>query len=147
MRKKMYPKPKALTELNRLDKISHNKNSTKWEKVNNELIKVSSLNCRSLNKHYQDIVTDHILLKGDFIGLQETWLTSDESRETLEIPGYNLHINSMGKELLHTTKEIFLPSSVKSQPSWTEIALLSLFPLSGSASASVTRKSFKTTIS
>ena len=110
--KKMYPNPKALTELNRLDKISHNKNPTKWEKVNNELIKVSSLNCRSLNKHYQDIVTDDILLKSDFIGLQETWLTSDESRETLEIPGYNLHINSMGKGkgiASYYKRELFTP--------------------------------------
>ena len=86
----MYANKNALTELDRLNKISQNKNPTKWENDTKEVLKVSSLNCRSLNKHYADLITDDILLKSDFIGLQETWLTSDESRENLDIPGYDL---------------------------------------------------------
>ena len=38
-----------------------------------------------------------MLLKSDIIGLQETWLSSDERRENLHIPGFDLFINSQGK--------------------------------------------------
>ena len=74
-----------------------NQNPSNWEKDNYADIKVSSLNCRSLIKHHKDISTDDILLKSDIIGLQETWLSSDERREDLHIPGFDLFINSQGK--------------------------------------------------
>ena len=60
-------------------------------------MKISSLNCRSLRKHHEDILTDALLLKSDLIALQETWLPSDEGREDLKIPQYDLHLNSYGK--------------------------------------------------
>ena len=94
---KMYPNMRALEELERLDKISLNTNPTCWEKDDEKVMKICSLNCRSLNKHHQDILTDVILMKSDFIGLQEIWLNSDEDREDLDIPGYDLYINSNGK--------------------------------------------------
>ena len=94
---KMYPSTRALEELERLDKISMNKNPTCWEREDEKVMKVSSLNCRSLNKHHQDLLTDAVLLKSDFIGLQEIWLNTDEMREDLQIPGYELYINSNGK--------------------------------------------------
>ena len=88
---------KALEELERLDKISHNKNPTMWEKEQNGAIKVSSLNCRSLNKHFEDIIADGHLLKSDIIALQETWLEGDTTIAELNIPGYDLHLNSAGR--------------------------------------------------
>merc|ERR1711954_167816 len=94
---KMYPDMRALVELKRLDNISLNKNQTPWEREDNKSIKISSLNCRSLKKHYEDIRTDNLLLKSDLITLQETWLDNDEMREDLNIPGYELAINSKGK--------------------------------------------------
>ena len=108
----MHPSKIALIELKRLESISQNKNPTNWEKDNNEILKVSSLNCRSLKKHFQDILTDEVLLKSDFIGLQEIWLNNDESEADLEIPGYNLHINSNGKGkgiASYYKKEVFFP--------------------------------------
>ena len=72
-------------ELKRLDNISINKNLSPWEKHDNKAIKISSLNCRSLKKHYEDILTDKLLLKSDLITLQETWLDNDEMREDLKI--------------------------------------------------------------
>ena len=94
---KMYPNLQALEELERLDKISLNRNPTRWEQKTGEAVKITSLNCRSLNKHFHDIETDELILKSDLIALQETWLDNDENRNDLEIPGYELHLNSSGK--------------------------------------------------
>ena len=94
---KMYPDMRALVELKRLDNISLNKNQSSWEKEENKAVKISSLNCRSLQKHFKDILTDNLLIKSDLITLQETWLDNDEIREDLKIPGYELVINSKGK--------------------------------------------------
>ena len=94
---KMYPNMKALEELERLNKISKNNNPSKWEIVDNESIKVSSLNCRSLKKHYEDIEKDDIMLKSDIICLNETWADDDDIINELEIPHYELHLNSKGR--------------------------------------------------
>ena len=94
---KMYPSNTALTELTRLDEVSSNRKLSKWETEEKECLKISSLNCRSLMKHHQDILLDVPLLKGDIICLQETWLDDDKSKDDLEISGYNLHLNSNGK--------------------------------------------------
>jgi exonuclease III len=91
---KMYPNKKALEELERLDKISLNKNPSIWEKEDKNALKISSLNCRSLKKHHQDIISDDNLLKSDIICLQEIWLESDETIEELMIPNYDLYLNS-----------------------------------------------------
>ena len=95
--KKMYPDKRALGELERLNQISLNKNKTEWEKDNTKNLKIASLNCRSLKKHYPDITTDEMLLKSHIIALQETWLEDDDVTEDMTIPGYNLHLNSMGR--------------------------------------------------
>ena len=94
---KMYPSNIALTELNRLDDISKNRKLSKWETEENGLMKIISLNCRSLMKHHCDIIVDASLLKSDIICLQETWLNDDICEDDLEIPGYNVHLNSKGK--------------------------------------------------
>jgi hypothetical protein len=109
---KMYPNMKALEELERLDKISQNKNPSNWEKQDNEAMKISSLNCRSLKKHHQDIISDALLLKSEIICLQEIWLENDEIIEDLKIPNYELHINSNGKGkgvAAYYKKDIFMP--------------------------------------
>ena len=88
---------KALGELERLNKISQNNNPTDWEKENKEAIKIYSLNCRSLKKHFEDIASDIPLLKSDIICLNETWLENDDIAENFEIPQFDLHLNSKGK--------------------------------------------------
>ena len=55
---KMFPSKIALIELERLNKISKNQNPTQWEEENDKVMKISSLNCRSLNKHHSDLMTD-----------------------------------------------------------------------------------------
>ena len=94
---KMYPNLKALEELHRLDKISLNNNQSAWEKSDEGNLRISALNCRSLRKHYLDITSDALLLKSDIICLQETWIEDDEYTADLDIPNYELHLNSCGK--------------------------------------------------
>ena len=94
---KMYPNLKALEELERLNKISKNENPSDWEKEDKDAIKISSLNCRSLKKHIDDIISDSLLLKSDLIALQETWEYDDAPSDDLNIPNYHLHKNSQGK--------------------------------------------------
>ena len=52
---KMHPNSKALEELERLNSISLNYNPSEWCKVNDGELRISSLNCRSLKKHYMMI--------------------------------------------------------------------------------------------
>ena len=94
---KMYPNHQALKELERLKEISINKNLSEWKKDSSRLLKISSLNCRSLRKHYPDISSDDLLLESDIICLQETWLDDNTIFEDLIIPNYKLHLNSHGK--------------------------------------------------
>ena len=94
---KMYPHQQAIEELERLKNISINSNPTEWEKEDNGNFKIYSLNCRSLKKHFPDIISDDILMKSDVICLQETWLDDDTLRGDLDIANYELHLNSQGK--------------------------------------------------
>ena len=101
---KMYPNPKALAELERLNSISMNMNPSEWDKPLIDVMKISSLNCRSLKKHFLDIISDDALLCSDLIALQETWLedikdqeTRLEERRKLYIPDYQMHVVSCGK--------------------------------------------------
>ena len=94
---KMYPNQGALEELERLNKISQNNNPSDWEKEDKEAIKIYSLNCRSLKKHFQDILNDDVILKSDIIFLNETWLESDEANQDFVIPDHELILNSKGK--------------------------------------------------
>ena len=94
---KMYPNQQALKELERLEEISKNNNPSEWEIEEKGTLKIYSLNCRSLKKHYQDIITDDELLKSDVICLQETWLEDDSIQEDVNILDYDLHLNSNGK--------------------------------------------------
>ena len=95
--KKMFSNLRARAELKRLNSISQNENPTEWEKENAEAMKIYSLNCRSLKKHYLDIISDDQLLKSDAILLQETWLDEDTPLDNFLIPGFELQLNSKGR--------------------------------------------------
>jgi len=115
---KMYPNQGALEELERLDKISRNKNLTTWETYDRNSIKISSLNCRSLKKHHEDIISDSILLNSDIIGLQETWLEIHEEIANLDIDKYYLKVNSHGRGkgvATYYKNKIFKPDSSRNE--------------------------------
>ena len=95
-RNKFYADMHALDELERLDKVSVNKNPTVWEQVLNWSYKVCSFNIRSLIQHMEDLKADQIIKFADVICLSETWLRNDIPMDSLELHSYKLHLNSAG---------------------------------------------------
>ena len=93
---KFYANHQALEELERLDRVSINRNKPIWEQALDWSRKISLLNCRSLMMHIEDIKKDPILSFSDIICLNETWLKSNMADEQLNIPGFELHLNSSG---------------------------------------------------
>ena len=94
---KMYPSQRALQELRRFFALSLNNNPSNWEKEDKEAIKICSLNCRSLKKHHQDILSDDLMLKSNIICLNETWLEDHDTLDNFGIPQYQLITNNRGK--------------------------------------------------
>ena len=70
---------KAFNELQRLEKISFNRNPRTWNKNQEWVLKIASLNCAGLRSHIDDINGDDKLLKGDCLLFQETSLNQGES--------------------------------------------------------------------
>ena len=93
---KFYANHAALNELQRLERVSINRNKPPWEQTFNWSKKITLLNCRSLTKHIDDIKVDPNLGLGDLICLNETWLKTDMVEEQWNIPGFELHLNSNG---------------------------------------------------
>ena len=91
-RKKIYPCPVAVEELQRLVKVAINK---KEESVRKNMI-VTSLNIRSLPKHHPDLSNDFKIKMSKVIALQETWCSPIADNSHLELPGYSLHLISQG---------------------------------------------------
>ena len=86
----------GLTELQRLDSISINRNPSVWTKKPNGAINIVSLNCAGLKPHFDDIKVDGKVLNGDILHFSETSLTTQEVAENYELPGYTVLFNSVG---------------------------------------------------
>ena len=94
---KFYADGRALEELNRLNSKSMNSNPPPWEQNNENFVKIFSLNCQSLQGKVNHIQNDEIVTKSDVICLSETWLLSEESTANVQIDGYVLHANRVGR--------------------------------------------------
>ena len=92
---KIYASRKALQELEEMNERSVNRNPTPWDKLDEESIKIATLNCMNLKNTYRDIINDQTLLKSDILLLQETWL-AEQDTDKYEIPGYEKHFNNAG---------------------------------------------------
>ena len=86
----------ALQELERLDRISINKNPTPWHQDTPDTLKLLSLNCAGLRAHMEDIKQDNTMLQANIIHLIETSLAENEE-SPLVLPSYNVHSLSVGK--------------------------------------------------
>ena len=85
-------------ETARMWEVSCNKNPTAWMNSEESGFRVSSLNCRSLRKHIQDVKTDDLLLQADVIALQETWLEKGEDEQgPYQLEGYRAIFASAGR--------------------------------------------------
>ena len=76
----------VIKECKRMDRISLNANPDRWNNLNIEGLRVSSLNARSLRKHFVDIQQDPVLQKSDVICIQESWLEEHESEDDRYLP-------------------------------------------------------------
>ena len=84
-------------EAARMDKVSVNNNPCDWMDPAKVGLRVCSLNCRSLRKHVEDVKTDAVLLHGDVIMLQETWLEEGEGEQGMyQLEGYRGYFTSVG---------------------------------------------------
>ena len=89
---------KVRAEAARMDKISVNKNPSKWMNPATQGLKVCSLNTRSLRKHLDDVKRDPVLQQSDILCLQETWLEEGEERqERYQLEGYRGYFTSQGR--------------------------------------------------
>ena len=84
-------------EAARMARVSLNSNPCEWMDPAKVGLRVCSLNCRSLRKHIGDVRTDPVLLQGDVICLQETWLGDGEGEQgDYQLEGYRAFFASVG---------------------------------------------------
>ena len=90
---KLKPSPRALAELEKMNKRSINENPVPWKQTNNDTFKIASLNCMNLINNIEDIRCDYTLKESTIIALSETWL---EEGVHFSLEGYDAHFNSVG---------------------------------------------------
>ena len=97
-----------MNELQRLQKISINRNPTLWHKRDSSSVKIASVNCCGLLPHLRDIRNDWKLLNGDILHLLETSLPVEIDTQGIKIYGYSSHFIKVGngKGIGAFTKEI-----------------------------------------
>jgi hypothetical protein len=100
---KIYCNEKAKEEAFKLKSRAINRQRTPWDTEQEKSIKISSLNVRSLNQHFEDLQKDHFLQKSDIICLTETWLSYD-LENTGKYHSYFINSGSKGVALFSVIK-------------------------------------------
>ena len=86
--------------MKRLEDKALNLQETKWDKPDCGLIRLSSLNTRSLLQHKEDLESDQFIIKSDIILIQETWLESDLKNKISDFHHFYMHGRSKGVAVL-----------------------------------------------
>jgi hypothetical protein len=94
---KIYCDKEAKSQLTIMKAKSLNNNPPVWEKSISKSLKVCSLNIASLRDKIEDIRSDPILQFSDIIIISETWLDVEVDEDNLQIEGFKLHLNSVGR--------------------------------------------------
>ena len=95
--KKLYPSQKALKELERMNKVSINENPGPWCKIDENAVKIVSMNCAGLIAHFEDIKTDDKLKKADIMHLIETSMREDENEDDFGLEEFKSSFIKCGK--------------------------------------------------
>ena len=106
---KIYCNELAKSEAQKLQERAINRLSTKWNTPSQQVIKISTLNIRSLRKHAADLKTDYFLEHSDIINLTETWLDSDPTEQFGKYSTYCINKGSRGVAVLSS----IIPTSVE----------------------------------
>ena len=93
-RRKIYPSQAAIQEIERLLRVSINKNPTPWKEDDDSKIRLSFLNCRSIRNKFENVKADKC--QSQVIILTETWLEK-ESSEGNHLPKYNDNFINIGR--------------------------------------------------
>ena len=112
--KKIYCSSVAKKEAERLRARAINLRKTDWdEKFSScSVIKFSSVNARSLQQHFKDLLKDNFIMKSDIIAIQETWLSSDPNDSIPQFHKYYVHGGSKGIALLTKVRPIYVENSI-----------------------------------
>ena len=102
---KIYCNEKAKEEAFKLKSCAINRQKTLWDSEQQNTIKISSLNVRSLNQHFEDLQNDHFLQKSDIICLTETWL-SEDLKNTGKYHSYFINSGSKGVALFSVIEPV-----------------------------------------
>ena len=109
--KKIYCSSVAKKEAQRLRKRAINLQETEWDKQVPGLIRISSLNARSLQQHPQDLQKDIFIMASDIIAVQETWFETDPGNPITPFNEYFLHGHSKGIALFTRMRPITVEKS------------------------------------
>ena len=74
---KIYCNADAKTEALRIKERAINKKRIAWDENESRDVKISTLNIRSLQKHFKDLKDDYFIQQSDKICVNETWLVAD----------------------------------------------------------------------
>ena len=103
---KIYCNESAKGEAENIKRRAINQKRTKWEMDEPNTLKVSTLNIRSLKKHFIDLKLDAFLQQSDIICINETWLESDPEEKLPDFHRYFLNLRSKGIALYSKVKQI-----------------------------------------
>ena len=98
--KKIYCNKEAKGEVAKLKAKALNIQVTKWDQPDDGVVRLTSLNTRSLSKHQQDLESDEFIMKSDIILIQETWLESELQDRISDFYHYYVHGRSKGVAVL-----------------------------------------------
>ena len=94
--KKIYCNENAKREAKSINERALNRRKTEWDLTRENTIMLTTLNVRSLQKHYEDLISDDYIQKSDIICIQETWLNADPSEGLTEFEAHFLNMKSKG---------------------------------------------------
>ena len=99
---KIYCNEEAKLEALSIKARALNKQFSRWHQKQKNCFKLSSLNVRSLQKHFQDLKDDNFLQQSDILCVNETWLVEDPDRI---FDGFSSHfLNKSSKGVAMFTK-------------------------------------------
>ena len=90
----IYSNDEVLEELDKLEKKSKKAGSALSE--TQVSLQVLSLNIRSLNKHFEDLIKEREFEHSDLVLVQQTCLTASSSTDKFEVESHSRHFNSVG---------------------------------------------------
>jgi hypothetical protein len=93
---KIYCNEEAKQEALSIKARALNKQFSRWHRRQKNCFKLSSLNIRSLQKHFKDLKDDNFLQQCDILCVNETWLVDDPDEN---FDGFSSHfLNKRSKD-------------------------------------------------